>query len=117
MRLKMKKHFKELIFDLYDQILYKELVSKLESIFEINLSCVDDEGRYFSYGETKDFDVEVIDKIDRSSELLCDDHYVLVVGIFSEKYFNNEFEKYIKDILYSSGVKWKNGVWHPLIKV
>lgn len=102
-----------LSFVLIDDSTFDELVIKIERAFKHNLICVDDEGRYIASAELDSFCIKVIDKIDRLSEFLCDDHYTLEIAISSDKHFNFEFEKHIKEILNKNSVQWERSVWAP----
>ncbi|EBA5557753.1 hypothetical protein EL09_23955 [Salmonella enterica subsp. enterica] len=109
----MNLHKRWLTFVLSDDGSFDELIIKTEQAFKHKLICVDDEGRYIASADLDEFSIRVIDKIDRLSELLCDEHYTLKIIIHSERYFNYEFDGYIKNILSENGMQWKRSVWTP----
>lgn len=83
-------------FVLSDDGGFDELIIKTEQAFKHKLICIDDEGRYIASADLDEFSIRVIDKVNRLSELLCDEDYTLKITIYSERYFNHEFEGYIK---------------------
>ncbi|MEM8323546.1 hypothetical protein Q4S25_09705 [Morganella morganii] len=109
----MNTYKKWLSFVLVDDNSFSELLTKIERSFKQRLSCEDDEGRYIATAKFDGFKIKVIDKIDRLSELLCDDNYTLEITIYTEEYFNSSFENYIKEILNSNGLQWERSVWAP----
>lgn len=102
-----------LTFVLSDDGSFDELIIKTELAFKHKLICIDDEGRYIASADLDEFSIKLIDKVDRLSELLCDEDYTLKITICSEEYFNDEFEEYIKKILHENGIQWKRCVWTP----
>ena len=93
---------------------FEEMLTKIELAFKCKLSCKDEKGRYIARAELDNFSIAVIDKIDRLSELLCDEHYTLEITIISDKYFNSKFENYIKEILTNNFIQWKQSIWSPV---
>lgn len=98
---------------LVDDSSFDELLTKIEQAFKHKLSCKDDEGRYIAKAEIDGFSIKVIDKIDRLSELLCDENYTLEITITDNEYFNSNFEDYIKGILNNNAIQWERTVWAP----
>lgn len=98
---------------LSEDLSFDELLIKIGRAFKHNLSCEDDEGRYIARAKCGVFSIEVIDKVDRLSEFLCDDNYVLEVIIDSDEYFNSDFDKDIKKILSDNLILWERAVWAP----
>ncbi|EOW7639077.1 hypothetical protein ACO0LQ_004249 [Salmonella enterica] len=92
----MNLHKRWLTFVLSDDGSFDELIIKTEQAFKHKLICIDDEGRYIASADLDEFSIRVIDKVDRLSELLCDEHHTLEIVINSERHFNYEFEEYIK---------------------
>ncbi|NUF50465.1 hypothetical protein [Gilliamella sp. ESL0250] len=92
---------------------FKEMLAKIEQAFKCKLSCKDEKGRYIARAELDNFSIAVIDKIDRLSELLCDEHYTFEITIISDKYFNSKFESYIKEILTNNFIQWERPIWAP----
>ncbi|EDS6041286.1 TPA: hypothetical protein O7X39_000654 [Salmonella enterica] len=109
----MNLHKRWLTFVLSDDGSFDELIIKTEQAFQHKLICIDDEGRYIASADLDEFSIRVIDKVDRLSELLCDEHHTLEIVINSERYFNYEFEEYIKKILHENGIQWQQSVWAP----
>ncbi|EEC5265557.1 hypothetical protein JK365_00210 [Salmonella enterica subsp. enterica serovar Ceyco] len=109
----MNLHKRWLTFVLSDDGSFDELIIKTEQAFKHKLICIDDEGRYIASADLDEFSIRVIDKVDRLSELLCDEHHTLEIVINSERYFNYEFEEYIKKILHENGIQWQQSVWAP----
>lgn len=104
---------KQLAFIVKESILFDSLVVKVEQAFKLKLISKDDEGRYIARGNVDGFDVEIVDKIDRLSEILCDENCVIYIRIRSNDFFNNDFEKYLKTQLYKYGIEWIEYVWSP----
>ncbi|HHK9551672.1 hypothetical protein VB265_07350 [Enterobacter sichuanensis] len=109
----MSIHKRWLSFVLLDDISFKELLTKLEQVFERTLICEDEEGRYIAKAECDGFTVTLIDKEDRLSEFLCDENYSLEITIRSDDYFNSNFENFIKETLRNGNIKWGRSVWAP----
>lgn len=109
----MDIHKRWLSFVLVDDSSFDELIAKIEQVFKHNLSCEDDGGRYIAEAEFDGFSIKVIDKIDRLSELLCDENYTLEITITSDKYFNVNFENHVKGILSNHAIQWERSVWAP----
>lgn len=109
----MSIHKRWLSFVLLDDISFKELLTKLEQVFERTLICEDDEGRYIAKAECDGFTVTLLDKEDRLSEFLCDENYSLEITIRSDDYFNSNFENFIKETLRNGNIKWGRAVWAP----
>lgn len=102
-----------LSFVLVDDSSFDELLTKIEQAFKHKLSCKDDEGRYIAKAEFDGFSIKVIDKVDRLSELLCDENYTLEITITSNEYFNSNLESHIKEILSNNAIQWERSVWAP----
>ncbi|MEG6185553.1 hypothetical protein UXP39_24325 [Enterobacter sichuanensis] len=109
----MSIHKRWLSFVLLDDISFKELLTKLEQVFERTLICEDDEGRYIAKAECDGFTVTLIDKEDRLSEFLCDENYSLEITIRSDDFFYSNFENSIKENLRNGNIKWGRSVWAP----
>ncbi|PHM35611.1 hypothetical protein Xmau_04492 [Xenorhabdus mauleonii] len=92
---------------------FEELVSEIKYVFDIGLLTKDDKGRYIATGDCGKYKVIVIDKLDRTSELLCDEHYTLEFAMNSEN-DNYEYEDNIRNILYKGKIKWIRGVWNTI---
>lgn len=101
---------------LLEDIPFEDLILKVENAFEIYLYCYDDKGRYVTKGNLDNYSIEVIDKIDRLGEFLCDENYVINIKINSSKLFNAQFENKIKNILKLGEIKWKDGIWTKISK-
>ncbi|EJC1154361.1 hypothetical protein ACLF30_003749 [Cronobacter sakazakii] len=109
----MKNKKRWLSFVLEDDCLFEELVSKFSRLFNKHFSIIDDEGRYIASADAGIYTVNIIDKIDRLSDYLCDDNYVFEVIIRDDALFNLKFEDEIKNILSKGNVKWERFVWAP----
>ncbi|WP_312689896.1 hypothetical protein [Kosakonia sp.] len=105
-----------LSFVLAEEGTFDELLCKFERAFQQPLICHDDKGRYIACAVCQGFEIKVIDKEDRLSELLCDEHYVLDVIISSDDHFNEAFEARIKALLSDHALQWTRRRWapHPL---
>ncbi len=101
---------------LLEDISFEQLVLKVEKAFGIYFSSYDDKGRYVAKGNLNDYSVEVVDKIDRLSEILCDDNYVINIKINSDRLFNAQFENNVKKLLKIGGIKWRDGIWTKIRK-
>lgn len=99
---------------LLEDIPFDKLLIKLERAFSVSLPCEDDKGRYVAKAELDDYNIEIIDRVDRLGDVLCDDNHVIDVKMKSNDFFNPDFERKIKKILRDGDVKWKNGVWTKL---
>ena len=104
---------KGMSFKLRVETNFNEIKAKVENAFGMNLNCIDDEGRYVAKGGNEIFNVELVDKYDRSSELLCDDHYVLDVILKKDKYFNRLFEEDVKRKIANEHIEWERCIWFP----
>jgi hypothetical protein len=102
-----------LIFVLEEDIAFSELILKLEQVFDISLPCKDDKGRYIAKAELKNCCIEVIDRIDRLGDFLCDENHVLQFVITNDDFFTSEFEGAKKRILDANKVMWSSTVWAP----
>jgi len=109
----MNTYKRWLSFVLVDNSSFEELRSKIELAFRQELSCEDDEGRYIAMAKFDGFSIKVIDRIDRLSKFLCDDHYTLEITINTDDYFNYKFENHIKEILDNNSIQWGRSVWAP----
>ena len=107
----MKKRWFSFVLD--SGCLFEELVSKFSDVFNKHFSIIDDEGRYIAVADIGIYTVNIIDKIDRLSDHLCDDNYVFEVIIEDDALFNHHFEATIKSILSKGNIKWKRFVWSP----
>ncbi|ELY2857129.1 hypothetical protein ACMSZT_003200 [Cronobacter dublinensis] len=107
----MKKRWFSFVLD--SGCLFEELVSKFSDVFNKHFSIIDDEGRYIAVADIGIYTVNIIDKIDRLSDHLCDNNYVFEVIIEDDALFNHQFEATIKSILSKSNIKWKRFVWSP----
>ncbi|KEA51383.1 hypothetical protein DT73_18690 [Mangrovibacter sp. MFB070] len=92
---------------------FDELLIKIQQAFKCKLSSEDDEGRYIAKARLGGFSIKVIDRVDRLSELLCDENYTLEIEITSDEYFNYDFEKNIRKILNDNSILWERLVWAP----
>ena len=102
-----------LSFILVDDSSFDELLTKIEQAFKHKLYCKDDAGRYIAKAELDGFSIKVIDKVDRLSELLCDENYTLEITITYDEYFNSNFENHVKGILSNNAIQWQRSVWAP----
>lgn len=102
-----------LSFVIEDDVPFKELILKLEKIFGINLPYKDDKGRYIAKAKLADYEIQVIDRVDRLDEILCDDNHVIEFIIMNDDLFTVEFEKKIKKFLDANNIKWNRAVWAP----
>lgn len=102
-----------LSFVLEEDIPFDELILKLEKVFGISLPYKDDKGRYIAKADLTDYEVQVIDRIDRLDEILCDDNHVLEFIITNDEFFTSEFEGKIKNLLGANKIKWSRAVWAP----
>lgn len=107
----MKKRWLSFVLD--SACLFEELVSKFSDVFNKHFSITDDEGRCIAVADIGIYTVNIIDKIDRLSDHLCDDNYVFEVIIEDDALFNHQFEATIKIILSKGNIKWKRFVWSP----
>ncbi|MBD2786197.1 hypothetical protein ID858_15830 [Xenorhabdus sp. DI] len=94
---------------------FEDLVYKVSQAFNISLSIKDDKGRYIATGNLTKYKITVVDKEDRQSELLCDEHYTLELDMENEN-DNYEYESEILNILFEANIKWIKGVWNALNK-
>lgn len=103
-------------FVLFVDCSFADLLIKLSIAFNQQFLMRDDKGRYIAEADCNNYKVIVVDKVDRLSEMLCDDHYTLDVVINSDGYFNASFEGMIKYILRRHAIKWERSIWapHPL---
>ncbi|MDC9607423.1 hypothetical protein WDV76_16715 [Xenorhabdus griffiniae] len=92
---------------------FEELVSEISQVFDINLLIKDDKGRYIATGDCEKYKIIVVDKLDRSSELLCDEHYTLELAMNNEN-DHYEYEDNIRNILFNGKIKWSRGVWNTI---
>lgn len=104
---------KQLAFKIHEDLSFFEIIERIELAFKQSLSCRDDEGRYIARKKFDEFSMEVMDKIDRSSELLCDEHSVIYIRLHSDEQFNKCFEHAIKKALCSVKIKWIECIWTP----
>ncbi|EOV8837288.1 hypothetical protein ACNY9Y_003277 [Cronobacter dublinensis] len=102
-----------LSFVLESDCLFEELVSKFSKLFNKNFYIIDDEGRYIAVADIEFYIANIIDRVDRLSDYLCDDNYVFEVIIENDALFNHEFEGDIKSILSKGNIKWERFVWAP----
>lgn len=102
-----------LIFVLKEDIAFSELILKLEQVFDISLPYKDDKGRYIAKEELKNCCIEVIDRIDRLGDFLCDENHMLQFVVINDDFFTSEFEGAKKRILDANKVMWSSTVWAP----
>jgi len=102
-----------LSFVLESDCLFEELVSKFSKLFNKHFSIIDDEGRYIAVADIEFYTANIIDRVDRLSDYLCDDNYVFEVIIENDALFNHEFQDDIKSILSKGNIKWERFVWTP----
>lgn len=100
-------------FKISEDIAFCDLMTKVESAFCVKLLCLDDEGRYIAKGISRLCSIELVDKTDRSSELLCDDHYILKLGVICDKYSDDFFEENMKKILYINNIVFADSIRYP----
>lgn len=97
---------------LLESVSFEELVLKISRAFEISLSCEDEKGRYIAKGFTNDFEIELIDKIDRLGDFISDENYTLDFIIPLNNCLNyKKIEESIKNQLKYSNIAWKYGIW------
>lgn len=102
-----------LSFVLAEDMPFCDLILKLEKVFGVSLPYKDDKGRYIAKAKLTDYEVQVIDRVDRVAEILCDEHHVLEFIITNDDFFTTEFEGDIKSFLNANQVKWSRSVWAP----
>lgn len=107
----MKKRW--LRFVLLEDCSFTDLLTKIAKAFNVELSVEDDEGRYVAKGDFSFYSIELVDRFDRLSDLLCDDKYTFDIIITSDDYFNSSFEHSIKKILDKNSIKWERTIWAP----
>lgn len=100
-------------FVLLDDCSFADLLIKLSIAFNQQFLMRDDKGRYIAEANFDNYKVIVVDKVDRLSEILCDDNYTLDVVIDSDGYINASFEGMIKNILSKHAIKWERSIWAP----
>lgn len=109
----MSAQKKWLSFVLKEDVSFDELLLKIERAFEVKLPCEDDEGRYIAKAKLNNFNIEVVDRVDRLSKELCDENYTLDIISSSEELFSRTFENDIKNILSEGDIRWERFVWAP----
>ena len=102
-----------LIFVLEEDVPFTELILKLEQAFVISLPYKDDKGRDIAKAKLDDYDVRVIDRIDRLDEMLCDDNHIIGFIITNDDFFTYNFECKMKDFLDKNKINWSRSVWAP----
>lgn len=97
---------------LLETISFQNLVSKINKAFEVNFTSINKKGRYIAEGYTKDYKIEVIDKVDELGDFLSDDNYTLSFSFpQSDKCKYDEMEIVIKNKLSLFDINWEYGVW------
>ncbi|CDH06213.1 hypothetical protein XBO1_2200004 [Xenorhabdus bovienii str. oregonense] len=86
---------------------FDELIEVVELIFKCNLSIKDMDGRYIAKGNVNKYEIQLIDKEDRSLDILCDEYYTLSF------YLNNNHEDYVSEIIDS--LDKYNFIWDKII--
>ncbi|ANF96606.1 hypothetical protein AR543_11720 [Paenibacillus bovis] len=100
-------------FVLLEDVPFEQLLTRLSEAFQISLPYEDYKGRYIAKAYLSGYHLEVEDRVDRLSELLCDEYHVLNIRIDSNEYFNCAFEQHIKQILKKGEIRWQRYVWAP----
>ncbi|MEJ5054700.1 hypothetical protein [Sphingobacterium sp. MYb382] len=101
---------------LLEDIPFKELLPKIEKVFKTSLPFENKKGRHIAKSCVQYLNVEVIDRYDDLSGLLCDDYHTLVLTFFYEGSLDYlEKEKYVKEIL-KNLIMWDYGIWSPIEK-
>lgn len=83
-------------FKISKNIAFGDLMSKVASVFGAKLLCLDNDGKYIAKEVSRLCSVELVDKTDRSSELLCEDNYILKLGVICDTYSDDFFEENMK---------------------
>lgn len=97
---------------LLEDVPFVDLVKKIEKVFNVSLPYENKKGRYIAEGQKGRYKIELIDRFDDLSELLCDEHHVLSLSIHLEEEFNYiVIENEIKKLLKNYDIKWKFGIW------
>ncbi|WP_046228003.1 hypothetical protein [Paenibacillus dauci] len=109
----MYTHNRLLSFVLLEDVPFEHILTRVAAAFQINLSYEDYKGRYIAKAYLPGYHLEVVDRVDRLSEMLCDEYHVLHIRIDSDDYFNCAFEQQIKQILKNGNIRWQRHVWAP----
>ncbi|MTD28229.1 hypothetical protein [Erwinia sorbitola] len=110
----MKKNNRRLSIVLLEDIPFDKLIPKLEKAFSIKLPYKDDKGRDIARATMEGYSLEVVDRIDRLGDFLCDDFHILYIILNSEDDFNSSFEDSISKNLKEGNIKWKYATWSRL---
>ncbi|MEX2951073.1 hypothetical protein AB4K01_07665 [Serratia fonticola] len=110
----MKSNNRRLSIVLLEDIPFEELIPKLEKTFGISLPYKDDKGRDIARATIEGYSLEVVDRVDRLGDFLCDDYHILYIILNSEDDFNSSFEDSIRKNLKEGNVKWKYATWSKL---
>lgn len=103
---------KHLDIVLLEDLPFEDLVKKIEKVFNVSLPYENKKGRYIAEGQKGKYKIELIDRYDDLSELLCDEHHILALSIHFEEEFNYiAIENEIKKLLKNNDIKWKFGGW------
>ncbi|MGE7943680.1 hypothetical protein ACQKNB_16505 [Lysinibacillus xylanilyticus] len=106
----MKTKYLDIV--LLEDLPFVDLVKKIEKVFNVSLPYENKKGRYIAEGQKGRYKIELIDRFDDLSELLCDEHHVLSLSIHFEEEFNYiVIENEIKKLLKNYDIKWKFGIW------
>jgi hypothetical protein len=96
---------------LLEDLLFVDLVKKIEKVFNVSLPYKNKKGRYIAEGQKSRYKIKLIDRFDDLSELLCDDHHILTLSIPFEVEFNYiVIENEVVKLLKNYDIKWKFGV-------
>ncbi|QMJ71322.1 hypothetical protein HVX92_18035 [Escherichia fergusonii] len=102
----MRQYERCLSIVLAEDVSFTEMMTKTGNAFNIEMSYKDDKGRFIARAQFQNYHIELIDKIDMISELLCDVHYTLDISVEPEKYPEQEFTQQIIDILQKNTIRW-----------
>ncbi len=99
---------------LQEDISFKELILKMEKLFNTSLPYQNMDGRLIAKGRIDEYDVSIIDRHDGLDEKLCDDNHNLRISlILSDSPDYEKIENRIKERL-NNRIKWKEGIWAPV---
>lgn len=97
---------------LLENISFKDIVNKMEKVFDISFICEYKHGRLIAFGDTNQYSIELIDKEDTLGEFLCSENYILEIYISNNENFEYEFyESEIKLLLKKENIMWVKGIW------
>ncbi|MGG6230005.1 hypothetical protein [Tenacibaculum sp. SDUM215027] len=103
-----------LSFDLLEDIPFKDLISKMEKVFNISLPYKNQDGRLKAKGILNQHSIIVVDRHDDLADFLCDENHSLEFEILLNKDSEyKEIEKSIREI-FKNKIEWKEAKWFPV---